>query len=237
MYCSHCGTQLPDGSKFCGNCGSPVSVDENAHKTSGFSVPTSSPIQADPKKQKKKNGCLTRIGIVLLIILIALIVLTVVFSTTPAPRKEASVVERAAPSATADEKEIYPILLCDNEYLRAELTGIHDYKDIFGSSTQDLETCYLEISAKNQYSGKVTVVLDDLSVNDTMAQSLSGMPFDVLEGKSGINSFFFSYGQLPIAEKDDIENLEFRIVVMDENWSEIYRSDIVSILEFPWTRP
>ncbi len=30
MFCPHCGTNLPDGSKFCSNCGNPVNLGANA---------------------------------------------------------------------------------------------------------------------------------------------------------------------------------------------------------------
>lgn len=47
MFCPHCGTNLPDGSKFCSNCGSPVSMGANA----GFGTSDQNAEQAQPFAQ------------------------------------------------------------------------------------------------------------------------------------------------------------------------------------------
>jgi hypothetical protein len=37
MYCTKCGTQLPDAAAFCSKCGAPTSLVEARHPTGDFS--------------------------------------------------------------------------------------------------------------------------------------------------------------------------------------------------------
>lgn len=219
MFCPNCGTELPAGTRFCPSCGSVVSGSQKAaYSVPGEDHPVSVPTAPSVKK---KMGCLPKIMIVAVILIASLLIAAILFSVD----------NTREPAAESTEKieGVLPVTLCDDNHLYAELVQIQDYKDIYGTSAQDLEVCYLGVSAENRYPGDVTLVLDDISVNDTMTHAMSGLPFELLEGKSGINSFFFSYGDLPISEKSEIESIEFRIVLMDDAWAEIYRSDLIRI--------
>lgn len=226
MYCSNCGAQIPDGAKFCGSCGKTTNSQAS---DSTYHVPQNT----ETKPKKRKLGCLAQIGIFLAIVLFAFMIILIVGSssdtTSEVDHSKAEAVVSEQDNSNSDRFSSLPVILCDNEYVYAELTDIKDYKDIYGSLAQDMEACYLEVYATNKYAGEITVVLDNLSVNDNMTRAMSGLPLELLEGKSGQNSFLFSYGDLPISEKSEIENIEFCVVIMDENWNELYRSEMISI--------
>ena len=53
MYCIHCGTKLPDGAKFCMNCGAKVAAPEEAPRPHVPPVTHSAP-QAQPRQQTRQ---------------------------------------------------------------------------------------------------------------------------------------------------------------------------------------
>ncbi len=72
MYCSNCGTQLPDGAKFCTECGKqiPTHITVNA-KVQNESIKSDSPVTK--KQSKKKNKVLSFI----IDVIVALVILYV----------------------------------------------------------------------------------------------------------------------------------------------------------------
>lgn len=72
MFCKECGTNLPEGTPFCTNCGAMVN-DEKAKEIE--SPQTAAPVyvqQPHPKKKKKGKGCL--IALISVVVVIALII-------------------------------------------------------------------------------------------------------------------------------------------------------------------
>ncbi len=60
MYCENCGSQLPDGSKFCGTCGAaqeavPVGATKAAVETPYTAAPTPPPAYVPPVAQPAYN--------------------------------------------------------------------------------------------------------------------------------------------------------------------------------------
>lgn len=66
MFCPNCGHQVADGSRFCGNCGNPVSAPQ---------APVQQPVYQPPKKKKKGFNWL----VLVIILLVAAIIGGIVF--------------------------------------------------------------------------------------------------------------------------------------------------------------
>lgn len=76
MFCSKCGAQIPDGSKFCPNCGN-VMMDNNApdmafNPAHGYAAPVGAYAAPKPVKKKSKAGLV--IGIIAGVVAIAAVV-------------------------------------------------------------------------------------------------------------------------------------------------------------------
>ncbi len=76
---------------------------------------------------------------------------------------------------------------------------------------------YFDIKVDNKSNQKITVYLQDSYVNDTMFTVLSGVPLDVLPGKSKTNAFFGPYKDTGITVASQINKIGFKINVMDES--------------------
>ena len=79
MFCSNCGTQLPDGTKFCNNCGAQQTVANPAPAQPVEPAPAAQPVyqqtvepvtapEAPVEKVKKKKSGMKIAGIVLLVL-------------------------------------------------------------------------------------------------------------------------------------------------------------------------
>ena len=66
MWCSNCGTELTEGSKFCSNCGTAVS-------DTGNTVTVNPTVTDSPSKPKKKTGRVIILSLILGVILYSLI--------------------------------------------------------------------------------------------------------------------------------------------------------------------
>lgn len=66
MWCSNCGTELTEGTKFCSNCGTAVS-------DTGNTVTVNPTVTDSPSKPKKKTGRVIILSLILGVILYSLI--------------------------------------------------------------------------------------------------------------------------------------------------------------------
>ncbi|MDR3312983.1 MAG: zinc ribbon domain-containing protein [Oscillospiraceae bacterium] len=75
MYCNHCGKQLPDSSKFCSGCGSPIDADPVAPVPPVTPAAPAAVLFAPPKK---RHGGLVALLVALAVLIPAVGVGTVV---------------------------------------------------------------------------------------------------------------------------------------------------------------
>lgn len=75
MFCPNCGNQLPDGSRFCGKCGTQLDVSPGVQ-------PTGVPGPYAPVAEKPKSKAGLVIGIVAAVVVVAGIVAAIVFGVT-----------------------------------------------------------------------------------------------------------------------------------------------------------
>ena len=91
--------------------------------------------------------------------------------------------------------------------------------------------CYLRLKVENKSDKTVIIVPDDSYINDTEQRLLSGSPMELAPGKKSLSPFFFSYGNLGITSKDEIEKIEFKIRAVDEHYDTLFETDIL-VIEF-----
>ncbi len=71
MYCNHCGAELPDGSKFCQDCGTvtkAAAAEQKAKKKAETPPPTPAPSSSNTKKSSKKTVNPLLIAIIIVVV-------------------------------------------------------------------------------------------------------------------------------------------------------------------------
>lgn len=84
--------------------------------------------------------------------------------------------------------------------------------------------CYLRLLVENKTDREISVYLTDAYVNDMAVTMMSGVPMDIASGKMSQNPFIFSG-----FSEEDVAKIEFRVLVFDENMSEIEKTETVKI--------
>jgi len=56
MFCSNCGKQLPDGAKFCAECGQPIRIPEKSPIKEPEPVPEQPVIEPAPRQEEPKQS-------------------------------------------------------------------------------------------------------------------------------------------------------------------------------------
>lgn len=110
------------------------------------------------------------------------------------------------------EAEVDEYVICDNEYLRATFLGIGDS---FGYVT-------LDVKLENKTDGEITVIPMDSSVDDVMIQFLSGLPA-TMQGHKSMN-------QAWLIGSEPQNNIEFKLWIVDENWSDLYKTETIRLV-------
>lgn len=132
------------------------------------------------------------------------------------PDKSESVAVRTRPAvsqtvAESSEDKSDEYVICDNEYIKATYLGI---MESFGYVT-------LNVRIENKTDSEITVVPLESSVDDTMIQFVSGVPA-TMQGHKSIN-------QAWIIGSEPQNNVEFKLGILDEHWSELAVTDVIRI--------
>lgn len=172
---------------------------------------------------KKKKKLPAVIGIILIILVVAFTAIVVssmggssgdatmptpAAKTTPAPAPEAPA-ESLAPEVSA---------LAANDYITVTFEKLYEEPSIQG-------VAYLQLAITNNWDKEVWVYLDKGSVNDEQLTAfLSGLPTYIMPGKISRNPFIISYSNLSIESVNEIQSIEFDIVVAErESLDEVSR--------------
>ncbi len=137
-------------------------------------------------------------------------------STTPPPSESASQSE--------SQKNVVEQVLVDNESVKVTFIEIFEEQSLPG-------TCYIRVKVENKTDKTVTVSLTDSYVNDTAQTIGSGLPMTLAPGKNSQTPFFFGYSNLGISSKDEIEKIEFKVWLMDENYDTVLKTEDL-VVEF-----
>lgn len=115
-------------------------------------------------------------------------------------------------------------VLFENEDVKVTFMEIFEAPELAG-------TCYLRLKVENKSDKTVTVSLKDSYVNDTAQMIGSGVPMTLAPGKNSQTPFFFGYGNLGISSKDEIEKIEFKVWLWDENFDTVVETEPL-VVEF-----
>jgi hypothetical protein len=115
-------------------------------------------------------------------------------------------------------------VLFENEDVKVTFVEIFEVPELVGS-------CYLRLKVENKSDKTVTVSLKDSYVNDTAQMIGSGVPMKLAPGKNSQTPFFFGYGNLGISSKDEIEKIEFKVWLWDENFDTVVETEPL-VVEF-----
>jgi hypothetical protein len=194
--CKKCGAQLAPGAKFCPACGA---------------------------KTKKPPVILGVIVIVIVVAITAVVVSALQdrpeTDPSPSPAAPAASAPAAAPaSEPTAPPSAAPTLLAENAHVSVTFDSL--YEDAFVEGV-----CYLKLAITNNWDKEIWTYLDKASVNGEMLPAvMQGVPTYILPGKTSSNPFILSYQPLSIDSIDQIEAVEFDIVIADrESLDEISR--------------
>jgi len=88
----------------------------------------------------------------------------------------------------------------------------------------------VKINLENNGNEEVTVLPIDGYVNDTAVQFMSGFPVTIAPGKKAVGVYTFGYNDLGFSKVEDIEKMEFKLGLMNSSWSEVKKSEIITIV-------
>lgn len=112
---------------------------------------------------------------------------------------------------TSQEQASIEQVLVDNDFIKATYLGI----------TEEYDQVVLAVRLENKTDKEITVIPIDSSVDDTMVLFASGIPATMQPTKS------FNQGWL-IGSMPE-QKVELKLSVVDENWTEIFRTDVIKI--------
>lgn len=113
-------------------------------------------------------------------------------------------------------------VLVDNDIVKVSFVEIYEEPSLPG-------TCYLRLKVENKTDKTVTVSLKDSYVNG-MAQMIgSGVPMVLAPNKASQTPFFFGYANLGIDSKDEIEGIEFKVWLLDDNYDTVFETEVLVI--------
>lgn len=194
--CKKCGARLAPGAKFCPVCGA---------------------------KAKKPHVVL---GVICIVIVVAFTAVAVsalrdrpAAAPSPSPASSAASAPAAMPtSEPAPAPSAAPALLAENAHVAVTFNSLYEEAFVDG-------VCYLKLAITNNWDKEIWVYLDKASVNGEMLPAvMQGVPTYILPGKTSRNPFILSYQPLSIDSIDQIEAVEFDIVIADrESLDEISR--------------
>ena len=140
--------------------------------------------------------------------------------------KETKPIKETKPAQTKPEHtqtEPEELIILDNEYVTMKYRGISDisFTDKF---------LYLTIETKNNSDQSVYVMLDDISLDDEMVPIPAVIPSAILPDKRSSFPFDVVLEGTSIKSVDDVDKISFKVsVTEEENFTEIYRSDEITL--------
>lgn len=109
-----------------------------------------------------------------------------------------------------------------DQYVEVKFEGVGELPSIDGMSA-------INLTLKNLGDEEITVLFMDSSANGTMVQFVSGVPATMQGGKEIAHTLSFNNETAGISDYSEIDKLEFSLSVNDANFSEISRSELLTV--------
>ena len=110
-------------------------------------------------------------------------------------------------ASTSKKQEL---VLVNNDIVKVSFIEIFEEPSV-------ANTCYVRLKIVNKSDETVMVSLTESYVNGYAQPLSTGVPIVLAPGKSSQQPFFFGYGNLGITDKGDISEIEFKVLLMDED--------------------
>ena len=129
-----------------------------------------------------------------------------------------------AQSESAAEQEIVVQELIADDIIEASFVKVFEEDSVQGA-------CYLQLNVINKFDREITVMITDVYLNGTQAFGGSGVPMTIAVGKNSQNPFFISYSNTNITELEQVETIEFKLMITgdDNNTIETTASILIEI--------
>lgn len=227
-YCQFCGSQMQDNSVFCCKCGKGAgNLTEENRKLQRNEKRCDACGNIFPKKMKKCPKCGKREkgmkGFSVLVILASLILILMIFILTlPVEEDSGAGSYSSEPVDVSQSEGVTNSVLYEDEIFTVEYLGIDDVVGV--TST------YLQLRVTNNGNQKLTLLLDNVYINDIAVESGTGMPIELESGKISQTPFILFSGNTGLGA-DDIEKIEFELKGYDDNFDVIHSTDKITILK------
>ncbi|MGN0568812.1 MAG: hypothetical protein ACI4JR_09520 [Acutalibacteraceae bacterium] len=113
-------------------------------------------------------------------------------------------------------------VLYDGKIIKATYIEVFEADEVDGAF-------YLRILVENKGTQKVTIYLDDASVNGYQTTVLSGLPMEIEPGNKSQQPFIITYTNLDVDKLEDVKSIKFKIEAMGDNFEDIEKSGEVEI--------
>lgn len=155
------------------------------------------------KKKLSKGGkiAIFIIGIIVLLFVVASIV------STPTDGGSDST------SSAAEQQSLEGKVLYEDSNYKVTYVGFED-------PGMGVTAFNLSLKIENNSDKKVVATLVDGYANDTAVFFGSAVPVEIMPGKNAVGVFILGYNNTGISSIDEIEKLQFKIQLYDENFSE-----------------
>lgn len=256
-YCQHCGAEVQDSSVFCENCGKNLTeavVTESRQPLKGEKRCKTCGEIHDKKlkfcpncgvnsrqfmaaKLTNCKGCGHSIAanavkcpscgkkthynfkITMLIVGIFLFLIIVMSALLGGESDTPNNTETPVVSETENAEQQSNILYSDDffdiEYMKISKDGITNQS-------------YLQLKVTNKSNQKVTLMLDDVYVNDITVQSGTALPIELEPGKISTTPFILFSGNTGLSV-EDITKVEFKLTARDGNFNLVHTTNKITV--------
>ena len=170
--------------------------------------------------EKKKMSMGKRIAICIFVPIVTFVIVLAVLLAVRGGGQTDPQSQNAIAGVAVESQE--PAYFYEDDFVAGSFVEVFEESSVSG-------TGYIKVSFTNKADQEITVYPVNSSVNDTMVQYLSGTPAKMQAGKSIKQVWFFSYENAGISELEDIEKLEFSLLIVDENTKTLAETPIVSV--------
>ncbi len=218
MKCQKCGTE--HNSNFCPNCG------ERATQQPSSNFRQTQTVNPKVKQKKKKvGGKIATISIICMFAFAA--TMGILFgeetpedsspaSTVSLQKNEDNKTEEKQSSKETSKTNQENVIYSDSN-LKVSFIKVSD------GAKLGVTACYIHLKVENLGSQTVNVSLTDAYANDTAVTVMSGVPMKLAPGKNSNQPFLFGYNEI-FTSADEIEKLEFKVTLYDENYTSIVKT-------------
>lgn len=228
--CKTCGEIHDKKLKFCPNCGvnSRQLVAAKLKNCKGCDHSIAANAVKCPSCGKKTHYNLKITGLVIGILFVIIIIPSIFNSGNEVPdntNSNAAKTEEVANNVNSDTKKTESTgqknsILYSDDFFDIE------YKKL--SNAPGITATYLQLKVTNKSNQKVTLLLDDVYVNDIFIESGTGMPIELENGKISTSPFILFTGNTDL-KAEDITKIEFKLKGYDDNFNVIHTTNSIII--------